>query len=279
MGGEQGIPYGYLNGHSQTHIFPDGADPLSFDNLMPWGNPAVGDILVATTVNGKVVFRPYSISVPGGAGLRNAIVLDNGDTTPTYKATLDATLPVVVTPGGAGAAGTSKIYAHRDHDHPGTDVASAATLSTFMGLEYATGVIANQSLTDSSTTFQNVTNMILPLAANQMWRFAMTLIFISSLAADFKFQFTVPAGATLYFSTSGFLTGGGTPASVYSQGAGAPVVVDGLAANTSLDVAGTVICGGTAGNMQLQAAQDTGTADAGADKVLIGSNIFGRRFV
>lgn len=240
------------------------------------GAAALGSIIVGQTSAGRVLWLPYGVVVPAGAALRNAFVLDNGDTKPTYKPTLDATLPVVVTPAGAGAAGTSLLYAHRDHNHPGTDVASATTLNAFAALFQSSSVTANQALTDSSTAFQNVTNMAIALGVNERWRFAMTIIFISTVAADFKWQFTVPAGGVLFFAAPGF-TFGGLPANVYNQGAAATQVADGSGANIAIEIQGTVINGGTAGNLQLQAAQNTATADAGADKVLIGSNYFARR--
>lgn len=268
--------------HAVTHWW-GGDDQLTIDNLMPFRGVAVGDILVASTNSGQIVFRPYSIVVPGGAALRNAFVLDNGDTTPTYKATLDATNPTAVSPTSTAAPGTALIYSHRDHQHGATDIASATTLTNltttvnnFIALEYTNAVSANQQLTSNSTAYQNVTNMILPLLANQVWRFSATVVGLSSAAANWKFQFTVPAGATLWFSTGQFTTSAGGLA-IYSQvGAGTTVDVRGTGANLPVEVAGTVVCGGTPGNLQLQAAQNTATVET-TDFIIAGSNIFGRR--
>lgn len=113
---EQVVPYGYLDGHSHAH-WKGGSDPLSFDDIMPWSGPAVGDILVATTVNGRIVFRPYSIVVPGGAALRNGLFLDQGNTTPTWKPMFDATNPSTIVIPNTAAPGTSLFAAHRDHAH------------------------------------------------------------------------------------------------------------------------------------------------------------------
>lgn len=271
-------PQGYaldaaVERHHETH-YKLGGDPLDLNDLV--AAPALGSILVAQSAGaGRYTYQEYAVVVPAGAALRNAFVLDNGDTKPTYKPTLSTALPVVVTPAGAGAAGTSLLYSHVDHDHPATDVASAAILNAFAALFQSSSVVSAQQLTSNSTAFQNVTNMAIALGANQVWRFAMTIIFISSAAADFKWQFTVPAGATLFWSSPG-QTYLGVPVNVYNQGAGVSGLADGSGAAIAVEIQGTVINGANAGNLQLQAAQNTATVEA-TDFVLIGSNYFARR--
>ncbi len=245
--------------------------------------PVLGDIIVAQTVLGGVDWQRYGFVPAGSAITRNALVGDFGDTVPTYKATLDATLPVIITPAGAGAAGTSLLYSHRDHNHPATDVASKTTLDALVAVvtshlarEFTFAMTAGQQLTSNSTVFQNITGMAVPLAANEVWRFSMTLISLSSVAADFKFQFTVPAGAVLFLATGGYTAGAVYVPSQASIGAAAPITLDGAAANVATEVYGTVICGGTAGNLQLQAAQAIATIE-NTDFVVQGTNVFAKK--
>lgn len=229
------------------------------------GDPVRGDIITAQ--GATPLWTKLARSVPA-ANVRNALGLDNGDTEPVWKTTLDATTPVAITPGGAGAAGTSLIFSHRDHDHPSANVADSRR-------DQWAYLATSQQLTSNSTTFQNVTGMAVLLAANEVWRFSMTLIFISTVAADFKFQFTVPAGATLFFATGSFILGG-IPTQAGSVGASISTPADGLAGNVAIEIYGTVINGANAGNLQLQAAQNTATVEA-IDFVVAGTNMTGRR--
>lgn len=75
--------------------------------------PAVGSIIYVPAAGGG--WDELVISVPGTSVLRNALVVDNGDTAPSYKATLDATNPADID--AAASPGTSLIYPHRDHVH------------------------------------------------------------------------------------------------------------------------------------------------------------------
>lgn len=54
------------------------------------------------------------ISVPA-ANVRNVLGVDNGETTPTWKTALDGTSPANIA--NAASAGTSLVFAHRDHVH------------------------------------------------------------------------------------------------------------------------------------------------------------------
>ena len=75
--------------------------------------PAVGSIIYVPTAGGG--WEELAISVPA-ANVRNALGIDNGETAPSWKTTLDATTPAAVD--AAGSPGTSLIYSHRDHVHP-----------------------------------------------------------------------------------------------------------------------------------------------------------------
>lgn len=236
--------------------------------------PAVlGDVLVAQ--GSPTEFHRYGIVVPA-AGLRNDFTVLPADTVPAWRPTVDTVNPVAITPGNAGAPGSQVIFARRDHEHDATAVASAAVVNALVAQEYSAALVSGQQLTSNSTVFQNITDMILPLAANQVWRFAMTLISLSTVAADFKFQFTVPAGAVLFFSTGGYTAGGVYIASQASIAAATTINLDGNGINIATEIYGTVICGGTAGNLQLQAAQQTATVET-TDFVVARTNIWGRR--
>lgn len=69
-----------------------------------------GSIIVG---NGTPAYAELVITVPS-SGLRNALAVDNGETVPTWKATLDTTNATAL---GSAAPGTSLIYSHRDHVH------------------------------------------------------------------------------------------------------------------------------------------------------------------
>lgn len=268
-------PYSYLNTHSHTHI-PDGADPVSIDDLWSPLSPAVGDILVASTVNGKIVFRPYRISVPG-ANVRNALVLDNGDTTPTYKATLDSTAPTNVSPTSVAAAGTSLIFSHRDHTHGASDIASATTLTNFINNHLAATVGASgQQLTSNSAVMQNITNVVIPVGTSQVWKFSGTIIGLSSAAADWQFTFTGPAASVIHWATAQHVNAAGATVLVSQAAAGTAVNVTGTGANYPVEVFGTIVTGGTAGNLQLQAAQNTATVE-NTDFIVAGTNVIATR--
>ena len=75
--------------------------------------PSVGSIIYVPSAGGG--WEELVISVPA-ANVRNALAIDNAETTPTWKATLDATTPAAVD--AAGSPGTSLVFSHRDHVHP-----------------------------------------------------------------------------------------------------------------------------------------------------------------
>ncbi len=157
-----------------------------------------------------------------------------------------------------------------------TGFVKAKSLDTSHLADFAKAELAaGQQLTSNSTVFQNITGMALALAANEVWRFHMTLIYISTVAADFKWQFTVPAGATLFYS-SGPFNFGAAQIFLASYGAATPAAADGNAANVAIELYGTVINGANAGNLQLQAAQNTGTVEI-TDFVVQGTNYEARR--
>lgn len=129
---------------------------------------------------------------------------------------------------------------------------------------------SDQTFTQSNTTMQNVTEMVFAVGANEIWAFTLMIIVDSGATPDLKWQFTVPSGGSLH----------GT--AIQLDPAGANEIKATLAANP-LDIVGTgaglprAVCvcigeitnGSTAGNLQLQGAQNT--SDASDSKLIAGS--------
>lgn len=114
-----------------------------------------------------------------------------------------------------------------------------------------------------STVLQNDDELLYALAANEIVRFSALLRINSSSTPDIKFGFTVPTGATLSWmmttpeATDEVATSGGS-ATMQTSGNDQIVVLE-----------GTVVNGGTSGNLQLQWAQNT--SSVGSTSVLINS--------
>ncbi len=104
-----------------------GSMPATAHNIL---SATHGDATAASAVRGDVItaqgasptWSRLAISVPA-ANVLNVLGAANGDTEPSYKTILDGTTPATETVGGAGAAGTSLVAAHRDHAHPITNPA------------------------------------------------------------------------------------------------------------------------------------------------------------
>lgn len=126
---------------------------------------------------------------------------------------------------------------------------------------------ADESVT-SSTALQNDDHLVMAIAANEVWRYSADLFWEADGTGDIKFAFTGPAGVTEMrlwhgFGTDGAggtnnedttYTGSGTVCGSH-QGQGA-----GTVRHTILG--GYIANGGTAGNLQLQWAQNTSNAVA-----------------
>lgn len=141
---------------------------------------------------------------------------------------------------------------------------------------------ADQALTVSSTTLQNITSLVAAMPTAGLFGFRAVLYFDGPTLGDIKFAFTWPVGVT----NAKWSTIGPALAAAASVGDGVfgPVVtVSGTAinlgtagaglANASVAVIeGELTMGGTSGNLQLQAAQQT--ADAGTTTVRLGSKLW-----
>lgn len=129
---------------------------------------------------------------------------------------------------------------------------------------------ADQNLNSNSTTLQNVTDLVLPVEANERW-FVEVFIFanFASATGDLKVGWTFPSGLTATWAAvarpgdlptvGGWLGAAGAPDAPLSESGVAAV---GTRAGLSTHAfAGRFIAGGNAGSLQLQAAQNTATVE------------------
>ena len=118
---------------------------------------------------------------------------------------------------------------------------------------------SDQSVT-SSTTLVNDTALILPLLASATYFFQVYLNYEGGTqgSSDIKWGWTVPAGTTMrytamYLSTAGAVTIAGTRIETDVVAAGS----NGAATLRGLQMVGQVTVSTTAGNLQMQWAQNT----------------------
>ena len=121
---------------------------------------------------------------------------------------------------------------------------------------------ADKSIT-SSTTLENDTSLVLALGANESWEFEAFLLTTSaSQTPDIKLTFTVPSGSTITWI--GQQIGDGSAVSYLPITASGTTIAPTIAANliTVVRVRGVVTVGSTAGNLQLQWAQNQSNNNA-----------------
>lgn len=120
----------------------------------------------------------------------------------------------------------------------------------------------------SSTTLVSDAVLFAALPAAGRFQFDLTLFYDSSTAADFKVAFTIPAGATMQWGGIGASTtvssGVGTAQFSTTVTSDASIAYGGSgngAANVLMLIArGSVVMGGTAGNLQTRYSQQTSDA-------------------
>jgi hypothetical protein len=154
------------------------------------------------------------------------------------------------------------------------------------GVKWADGAIvlrktADQTLTQSNTTPQNITGLVIPVLANEVWQFEVILYLIAAGVGvpDWKFAFTVPASTTMVWGSAGFtwadVAVGGTPSAPANESGTKSLGSSGV--THCILLRGLITVSSTAGNVQFQASQNTG--DASDSKVLANSHIVARRIV
>lgn len=132
------------------------------------------------------------------------------------------------------------------------------------GLYVRVRLTASQALTPSSTVLQNVTNMLaaLPATAGAIYRWRGTVFYEASTAADIKFAYTIPAGASMRWGISSLNTAGTQPTYTTATASGTAMAAGALGVGTVMmaQMTGEVTQGANAGNLQLQAAQNAADA-------------------
>ena len=124
---------------------------------------------------------------------------------------------------------------------------------------------ADQTLTASSTALQNVTELVQAMPTAGTFSFRGLIYCDSSATADIKFAFTFPAGASVRWNimgppTAGGSTGDGTYTVTTVSDTSVSYGMAGAATILALQLEGDYVAGGTAGNLQLRAAQNAGEA-------------------
>lgn len=123
---------------------------------------------------------------------------------------------------------------------------------------------------NNDDTLQDDDELKFAVAANEVWAFIMLPIVNTSTSADFKFTFTIPAGGSIYGLTAWMDSSNTTRVLPFTVAI--PFDVGGGGANyISMMLSGVVVNGATAGNVQLQWAQNT--AEESDTKVLKNSCI------
>ena len=116
-------------------------------------------------------------------------------------------------------------------------------------------VTTNQDVGNSNTTFTDITELAIAVAANTTYEIRAFIQYSSNSTADIKIQFTLPAGATMDVLGIGLTA---AEAITFFRNTGGSAALGGSV--NGILYGGTVTIGATAGTLQMQAAQNTSTA-------------------
>lgn len=114
---------------------------------------------------------------------------------------------------------------------------------------------AEDIVKNNSETLEDLTGMVFKVREGETWYFIFTVYYISTATADAKFAIQAPLNSSGRY---GYLGSGGTNSGIDTFGTAFGIVTPG-SGNDTIAIAGTVIVGAD-GELQLQAAQNTGTA-------------------
>lgn len=117
---------------------------------------------------------------------------------------------------------------------------------------------ADESVT-SSTALQNDDHLVLAAEASATYELEMLLSLLGAAAGDFKFQYALPAGSTMFARIIYFDPSLSLGNALYTNAAPWTAGTDPAFA-TPVHVVGTLRTGGTAGNLQLTWAQNASNA-------------------
>lgn len=121
---------------------------------------------------------------------------------------------------------------------------------------------AVHNLALSSTALQSVTGFAIPVPTTGTFAFRGIIYYTSSTVADIKFAFLLPAGGTIIWNGPGVVPGGAgtgdtTASTAVASDAALSYAGNGIATILACQIEGTYVAGGTAGNVQFRAAQNT----------------------
>jgi len=121
-----------------------------------------------------------------------------------------------------------------------------------------TFVLAANAVITSNATLATLTGMSSPIAANQTQQIKAWIPFTVGATGGIRFQLVVPAGGTIFVATFN-LRDNVTPATITAIQVASAAFTNALAvAGTHwLEIEATIVNGLTAGNVLLQAAQNT----------------------
>lgn len=148
--------------------------------------------------------------------------------------------------------------------HNGTTNVSLLTRSFYAMVRKT----ADQVLTASSTTLQDVSGLVVAMTtgvSGAIYPFEAELFYDAATAADIKFAFTIPTGATMRWgliaaATGGGASGDGTFATATASASAIAAGGAGVATFLNARIWGELTMSTNAGNFQLQAAQNTSDA-------------------
>lgn len=128
-----------------------------------------------------------------------------------------------------------------------------------------TRVAADQILTASSTVLQNVTSMVATFPATvsgAIYSWRGYVFYDATTTADIKFAWTIPTGATMRWGINALGPGGTNPIYTTISGSGTAISCGALGVATVLYAlfSGEMTMAANAGDLQLQAAQNTSDA-------------------
>lgn len=140
-------------------------------------------------------------------------------------------------------------------------VGGQSSSSNFVGFSSIEMIVkASDETVNNSTTLQDDDELVVSVASNETIYFEMHVIVNSNTTADWKMAFTVPSGATLSWNgISGIIinTNGSPAGNADIEAGGTSDFQGGAGANQVHTIIGHVINSTTAGNLQLQWAQNT----------------------
>ena len=160
--------------------------------------------------------------------------------------------------GSLSAAALIATHAALATVHQDASALAAALIATHSALgtgvhDLIKAIMTSTQTVNNTVTLVDVTELVLPLEANKNYILrAMLAMSADNNLPDWKVAWTVPAGCQMQWGPSNMR--------VVSNEAGDPYSLTSASITGACELWGTVRVGGTAGNLQLQFAQNTQTA-------------------